>query len=269
MHISFFGSPRPEIVKILDDFVARYGNCDTPDAEYIVAIGGDGTVLRALHAASRAGGKPVFGMRVGNSRGHLANPLRLDDLKARLRAATPYSFHPLRVRIEDIAGRKRTLITINDASIVRRTRQAAKLLVMIDGIRYSKLCVGDGVVVATPLGSTAYNLSAGGPVLPLQSGLLVVTCIAPTQPSCAPIATEDSSVIELEVVAPAWRPARLETDVEEAPDIARASIALARDIVCTLMFDKNPLLHARPFSEMERVGFNLHTADRLPELAHG
>ena len=264
MRISFFGSARPEVVKVLNELEARYGNCDTVDAECVVAVGGDGTVLRALHAATRAAGKPVFGMRVGNSRGYLANPMRLDDLETRLRVATRYSFHPLRVSIQHVGGLQRTLVSINDVSLIRRTRQAAKLLVAIDGTRSGALFVGDGVVVATPLGSTAYNWSAGGPILPLQSGLLAIAGIAPTYPAWAQIATEDSSVIELEVVTPAWRPTRLETDVEEVADIARATIALARDIVCTLMFDENPLLHARPLSQPARHGINPRVTDRLP-----
>ena len=269
MRISFFGSARPEIVKVLNELEARYGNCDISDAECVVAIGGDGTALRALHAATRAAGKPVFGMRVGNSRGYLANPVRLDGLEARLRVATRYSFHPLRIGMEDVTGLRRTLMSINDVSLVRRTRQAAKLLVAIDGTRYGAMFVGDGIVVATPLGSTAYNWSAGGPILPLQSGLLAITGIAPAYPAWAQIATEDNSVIELEVVTPAWRPTRLETDVEEASDIARATIALARDVVCTLMFDENPLLQARPSSEIARHGLNSRAADRLPRPPRG
>lgn len=264
MRISFFASARPEVVRVSSELEARYGNCEISDAECVVAIGGDGTVLRALHAATRASGKPVFGMRIGNSKGYLANAALLDDLEARLRVATRYSFHPLRVTVDDVKGRQRSLISINDVSLVRRTRQAAKLLVAIDGTRYGTMFVGDGIVVATPLGSTAYNLSAGGAILPLQSSLLAISGIAPVRPAAwAQIATEDDGVIELEVVAPAWRPTRLETDVEDVPDIARARIVLARDIVCTLMFDENPILRAHPLSKPSPVERIPVAAERL------
>ena len=259
MRISFFASARPEAVRCLGEFEARYGNCEFSDAECVVAIGGDGTVLRALHTAMLVSGKPVFGMRVGNSRGYLANSAFVDDLEARLSAAVRYSFHPLRVTVEDSSGVQRSLTSINDVSLVRRTRQAAKLVVSIDGTRYGTMFVGDGIVVATPLGSTAYNLSAGGAILPLQAGLLAVSGIAPVSPAgWAQIATEDDNVVELEVVAPIWRPVRLETDIEEVQDVRRARVGLARDIVCTLMFDDNPILRAHPLSKassVERVPF--------------
>lgn len=253
MRIAFIGSSRPEAEKALGVLIERYGQNDPAEADYVVAVGGDGTTLRALHAGLGAGCKPVFAMRQDGSLGFLANPFQLDDLEPRLERAVRYSFHPLRVRSEDIAGAHQILLAINDVSLMRQTRRAAKLLVEIDGTRCGTVFVGDGVLVATPLGSTAYNRSAGGPLLPLQSSLLAVTGIAPFGGrSWSHIAMDDTSVVDLEVVTPAHRPVRLETDVQALQDIARAQISVARDVICTLLFDDNPILRSRSFPQPER-----------------
>lgn len=250
MRISFLASARPDAQAVLGDMIDRYGQSEIAKADYIVALGGDGTALRALHAALGIAGRPVFAMRLGTSVGFLGNPFRPDDLETRLAKAVRYSFHPLRIRTEDISGGIKTMLSINDASLLRQTRLTAKLLVGLDEGRCENVFVGDGILVATPIGSTAYNRSAGGPLLPLQSSLLALTGIAPYGgKSWSHIAMDDTGVISVEVVTPAWRPVRLETDIEELYDIARAEITLARDFVCTLMFDTNPILEVRPLPE--------------------
>ncbi|WP_313613242.1 NAD kinase [Rhizobium sp.] len=250
MRISFVASSRPDAQSALGQFTDRYGQSDPSAADCIVAIGGDGTTLRALHATLGPGAKPVFAMRMGTSVGFLANPLRFNDLEPRLEKAVRYSFHPLRIRTETTSGIRKSVLTINDATFVRQTRLTAKLLVSVDGTECGGVFVGDGVLISTPLGSTAYNRSAGGPVLPLNAGILALTGIAAygARP-WANTALDDSSVVTVDVMAPAWRPVRLETDVDELSDIARAEATLARDVICTLLFDANPILKARPFVE--------------------
>jgi NAD+ kinase len=254
MNIAFIGSSRPEARKALGDLIDRYGQSELAEADYVVALGGDGTVLRALHRVLPARRRPVFAMRLDGSLGFLANPFRPDDLELRLRRAVPYSFHPLRIRSQDLAGTSEVFLSVNDASLVRQTRRAARLLVEIDGTACGPVFVGDGMLVATPLGSSAYNRSAGGPILPLQSSLLAVTGIAPFGGrSWTPVAIDDTSVIDLEVVTPAHRPVHLETDAHTAPDIARVQISLARDVIGTLLFDDNPILRSRSPQQPERA----------------
>ncbi|PWU70792.1 NAD kinase [Ochrobactrum sp. POC9] len=263
MRISFVASTRPDAQVVLGKLVDKYGHCETAEADYIVALGGDGTALRALHTAMGIVRKPVFAMRLGTSVGFLGNPFRLDDLEIRLTRAVRYSFHPLRVRIEDISGAQKTVLSINDASLMRQTRLTAKLLVSLDGARCEDVFVGDGILVATPIGSTAYNRSCGGPLLPLQSSLLAVSGIAPySGKSWSHIAIDDTGTVSVEVIAPAWRPVRLETDIEELRDIARVEILLAREFICTLMFDSNPILQSRPLpgGVAEAIAHQAHPA---------
>lgn len=247
MRIAFMGSSRPATEKALGDLIDRYGQSSLTSADYVVCLGGDGTTLRALHAVLAARSTPVYAMRQQGSVGFLANSLQLDDLEQRLIRAVPYSFHPLRIRSQDIAGTSEVLFSVNDACLLRQTRRVAKLLVEIDGTRYGAIFSGDGMLVATPLGSTAYNRSAGGALLPLQSSLLTLTGIAPYEGErlWSNVAMDDTSVIDLEVVTPSDRPVRLETDTQTVSQIARVRISIARDLVATLLFDQNPILSSR------------------------
>lgn len=145
------------------ELAARYGQCDLGDADYVVALGDDGTVLEALYAVMAAGTlQPVFAMRLAGSVGHLANPLEPSGLSKRLRTARRVSFHPLKADVEHPGGHA-TLLAINEIVLMRQRLQAARLQVTA-GQRRFPWPTGDGLVIATRIGSSGYNRSAGGPV---------------------------------------------------------------------------------------------------------
>ena len=178
--IAFVASPTPEASEARDRLAARYGDCPSAEADVIVALGGDGLMLQTLH---RHMGRriPIYGMNRG-SVGFLMNEYGEDGLRERLAAAVPNHIHPLRMSATDTGGSLHEALAINDVSLFRQTYQAAKISISIDGkVRLAEL-LGDGVLVATPAGSTAYNLSAHGPILPINARLLALTPISPFRP---------------------------------------------------------------------------------------
>ena len=162
------------------EFAQRYRGVAPESAEVIVALGGDGFMLQTLHAFMNTG-KPIYGMHCG-SVGFLMNDFSLERLPERLRAATENVVHPLRMRAIDAKGDAQEAYAINEVSMLRQSYQAAKLEVAIDGQVRLKELVADGILVATPAGSTAYNLSAHGPILPIYAPLLALTPLSAFRP---------------------------------------------------------------------------------------
>jgi NAD+ kinase len=160
------------------EFIDRYGQCDLDTATHIVAIGGDGTALRALHAALRTSHVPVFAMRLSGSVGALGNPLCLANLRERLEAARRMTIYPLKAEAHSTAGGISCAFGINEVVISRQHLQAANLRVRAGSTERWRKVIGDGVLVASPIGSAGYNQSAGGPILPLDSQLLALTGMA-------------------------------------------------------------------------------------------
>ena len=158
----------------------RYGNADPKDADVIVALGGDGLMLQTLHRFMGSG-KPIYGMHRGTV-GFLMNEFAVDDLIERLDAAHTTVIHPLLMRARDADGRVHEFRAINEVSLFRETEQAAHLRILIDGKERLAELVADGVLVATPAGSTAYNFSVQGPIIPIDSPLLALTPISPFRP---------------------------------------------------------------------------------------
>jgi len=260
----FVASPRPEGQKAQCELIKRYGQAELAAADYVVAIGGDGTTLRALHATLGGETKPVFAMRLQGSVGSLGNSYRLTDLPRRLEQAVRFAFHPLQADAEHSTGEKRSVFTINDASLLRQTRLTAKLLITVNAIKDGTAFIGDGILLASPIGSTAYNRSAGGPLLPLGSDLLVLTGIAPYRTGTwSHVALKDDAIVDVEVLAPIWRPVRLETDVEELPNIARVRIRLARQRTLVLLFDPELPLQERQMQRFEGSNVALSPAGRF------
>jgi NAD+ kinase len=178
--ICFLSSGAKEADHALEKLVARYGNCAPEDAEVIVALGGDGLMLTTLHRTMDAP-KPIYGMNRG-SVGFLMNEYAERGLRERLAAARPSIIHPLLMCATNVAGGKTTARAINEVSLLRQTYQAAKLTISIDGaVRLAEL-IADGVLVSTPAGSTAYNLSANGPILPLDAPLMALTPLSAFRP---------------------------------------------------------------------------------------
>ena len=231
-------SPTEAAQDAADELRARYDWVEEPRADAIVALGGDGFMLQTLHALM-AGDRmlPVFGMNRGTV-GFLMNQYVADGLPDRVAAARRFALHPLTMTATTVGGAVVISPAINEVSLLRETRQAAKLEIAIDGrVRMSELAC-DGVLVATPAGSTAYNLSAHGPILPLSSDLLALTPISPFRPRrWRGALIPDSSLVEVNVLEAGKRPVSAVADQVEVRDVAQVRVVSDRRVTLTLLFD--------------------------------
>ncbi len=176
-HIAFVASHTPEAREARAQLEKRYGNADPAKADVIVALGGDGLMLQTLHNFMSSG-KPIYGMHRGTV-GFLMNDFVVDGLIERLAAAHRTVIHPLVMQTRDVHGRNAEHRAINEVSLFRQTAQAANLRILIDGQERLAELIADGVLVSTPAGSTAYNLSVQGPIIPINAPLLALTAISP------------------------------------------------------------------------------------------
>jgi NAD+ kinase len=215
-------------------------------AEQVVALGGDGFMLQTLHTMIEARSSvPVFGMNLGTI-GFLMNDWRLAGLDDRLARAKPFRVSPLEATIETVDGERRVLPAINEVSMLRETRQTAKLEVTVNGRVVLPELVCDGILVATPAGSTAYNLSAHGPILPLGSNLLALTPISPFRPRrWRGAILPEKARIGLRVLEADKRPVSAVADQREIRDVARVDIAIDQMRALTLLFDPEHALDER------------------------
>jgi NAD+ kinase len=224
----------------------RYRFLPPDQAETLVALGGDGFMLHTLHAMLERGSpKPVFGMNRGTF-GFLMNEWRLDNLPERIAGAKAIRVAPLEMRATTVSGETFIHAAINEVSLLRETRQTAKIEVLVNGRAAMPELVCDGVLVATPAGSSAYNLSAGGPILPLQAKMLALTPISPFRPRrwSGAILPDDTAVC-LRVLEPEHRPVSAVADQTEVRDVARVEITLDRERSLTLLFDPEHALDER------------------------
>jgi len=224
----------------------RYKFASPDEAEIFVAVGGDGFMLHVLHDMLERGlPKPVFGMNRGTV-GFLMNEWRLDRLSERIAAAKAIRVAPLEMRATTVGGKTFTHAAINEVSLLRETRQTAKIEVLVDGRVALPELVCDGVLVATPAGSSAYNLSAGGPILPLQAKMLALTPISPFRPRrwSGAILPDDTAVC-LQVLEPENRPVSAVADQIEVRDVTKVEIGLDRERSLTLLFDPEHALDER------------------------
>lgn len=228
----------------------RYLFAEERHATTLVALGGDGFMLHTLHQMLDGGeAKPVFGINRGTV-GFLMNEWRLDCLGERIAAAKAVKIAPLSMRAETIHGHEWTHAAINEVSLLRETRQAVKIEVVVNGRVVLPELVGDGVLVATPAGSTAYNFSARGPILPLSSPLLALTPIAPFRPRrWSGALLSDDTRICFRVHDPADRLVSAVADQFEVRDVALVEIALDRSRSLTLLFDPDHALDERIAAE--------------------
>ncbi|MBN8814917.1 MAG: NAD kinase [Sphingomonas sp.] len=217
------------------------------EAELIVALGGDGFMLQTLHAMLERRGDPVpvFGMNLGTV-GFLMNEWRGDGLDARLERAKSFKVTPLQMTARTVSGESFVLPAINEVSLLRETRQTAKLEVTVnDRIVLPELAC-DGILAATPAGSTAYNLSANGPILPLGSGMIALTAISAFRPRrWRGAVLPEKARITLKVLEPAKRPVSAVADQREVRDVAQVDIAIDRTRELTLLFDPEHALDDR------------------------
>jgi NAD+ kinase len=225
---------------------ARHDFVAVRDADVVVALGGDGFLLHTLHEALLASEpKPVFGMNLGTV-GFMMNEFDATDLPARIAAARAFTLHPLLMTAETVSGEIITSPAINEVSLLRETRQTAKMEIAIDGkVRMEEL-ICDGVLVATPAGSTAYNLSAHGPILPLQADLLALTPISPFRPRrWRGALLPQASIIEFRVLEARKRPVSAVADQREVRDVASVRVVTDKSIRLELLFDPGYALDDR------------------------
>lgn len=249
--IAFVASEVPEAIEAQAALIKRYGETEPHEADAIVALGGDGFMLQTLHRFINDK-IPIYGMNRG-SVGFLMNDYREDDLIERLQAAEISRIHPLSMIATDAAGKAHKSLAINEISLFRQRYQAAKLQIAIDGkVRLEEL-ICDGVLVSTPAGSTAYNLSAHGPILPIKSQLLAVTPISPFRPRRWRGALVPNRVhVTITVLEDAKRPVSAVADHFETRDVVKVDIEQARAIELFLMFDREHGLEERILTEQFR-----------------
>jgi NAD+ kinase len=245
--LHFVASDAPEAQAVLSKLRARYGDAGAEDSDVIVALGGDGFMLQTLHAFLNRG-VPIYGLNLG-SVGFLMNSFREDDLPKRIEAAEPTKIRPLLMRTVSPAG-ERTALAFNEVSLLRQTHQAAKLRIVLDGKTRLDELVCDGILVSTPAGSTAYNLSAHGPILPIDSALLAMTPLSAFRPRRWRGALLPRHVqIQFDILEPAKRPVSAVADNTEIRDVSRVDVAEDRDTTVTMLFDAGHSLDERILDE--------------------
>lgn len=246
--LHFCASPRPDAQSALDRMTRRYGQVSAAEAEVIVPLGGDGWMLETLRGRFQDR-TPVYGMHRGTV-GFLMNEYRETDLIERINSAVRAVIYPLEMRATRVDGSIELLLAINEVSLLRQTSQTAKLNIVVDGRERLRELSADGVLVATPAGSTAYNLSAHGPILPIGANLLALTPISPFRPRRwrGALLRHDARV-EIVVKDAEQRRVAASADTQEVRDVARVSIREDRSKPLTMLFDEGQALDERILQE--------------------
>jgi NAD+ kinase len=246
--IAFVASETPEAQAAAEELRVRYGGVAADEADVVVALGGDGLMLQTLHRFMGTG-KPIYGMHRG-SVGFLMNDFSGEDLPARLEAAHISIVHPLLMMAEDNASVMHQARAINEVSLFRSSYQAAKLRVIVDGKTRLAELVADGVLLATPAGSTAYNLSASGPILPLNAPLLALTPLSPFRPRrWRGALLPDHAKVRIDVLEADKRPVSAVADHTEIRGVARVDIVMDRSVDLVMLHDPGHSLDERILRE--------------------
>ena len=246
--IAFVASPNAEAKAARERLIERYGDTPAATADVIVALGGDGFMLQTLHKFMTSG-KPIYGMHRGTV-GFLMNEYSHDSLRERLAAARNTVIHPLLMRARDGENRTHEFHAFNEVSVFRQSSQAAHLRILVDGEERLKELVADGVLVATPAGSTAYNLSAQGPIIPISASLMALTPISPFRPRRWHGALlPDAARVRVEVVSPDRRPAAAVADHDEVRAVHAVDIKMDHGIETHILFDPGHSLDERILRE--------------------
>lgn len=243
-NIAFVASDVAIAQKALKGLAKRYGNLTPDKAKVIVALGGDGFMLQTLHATQHLGA-PVYGMNCGTI-GFLMNGFEEDDLPNRLAAAVVEKINPLAMVAQCTDGSRHEALAINEVSLLRAGPQAAKLRVSVNGkVRMEEL-VCDGALVCTPAGSTAYNYSAHGPVLPIDSDVLALTAIAPFRPRrWRGALLPKAAVVRFDVLQPEKRPVMADADSRSVRDVLWVEIKSDTSVAHRILFDPGHGLEER------------------------
>jgi NAD+ kinase len=247
-NIAFVASDTEEAIAARGSLAERYGDTPPEEADIIVALGGDGLMLQTMHRYLNKG-VPIYGMNRG-SVGFLLNDYHDESLIDRLERAETTIIHPLRMTAHDRAHQQHEALAINEVSLFRQIYQAAKLKISVDGkVRLPEL-ICDGVLVSTPAGSTAYNLSAHGPILPIDAPLFVLTPISPFRPRRwrGAILPNKARVV-FEVIEPEKRPVSAVADNTEFRDVVAVEVKEESELDIVMMFDPGHSLAERILSE--------------------
>ena len=250
--IAFLASQAPDALAAQAAMADRYGHHAPGDADVLCALGGDGFMLQTLHRHGSLG-KPVYGMKLG-SVGFLMNLHRggddTPDLLERIGAAEPAVLRPLEMIASTESGASVGSLAYNEVSLLRQSRQAAHIAIELNGQTRLEELVCDGVILSTPAGSTAYNFSAHGPILPLGSSVVALTPIAPFRPRRwrGALLKADTEV-RFRVLDPYKRPVSATADSHEVRDVVEVTIRESRDRSVTLLFDPEHNLEERILSE--------------------
>jgi NAD+ kinase len=252
LRVAFCASDRPEAEDARRALAARYGEIAESEADVVVALGGDGFMLETLHRHIDDH-KPIYGMNRG-SVGFLMNEYSEEGLMERIRDAERAVIHPLSMEAVDVAGVTHQALAINDVSLLRQTRQTAKLRILVDGkVRLSELQC-DGVLVATPAGSTAYNLSAHGPIVPLDAKVLALTPISAFRPRrWRGALLAHTARVTFEILESDKRPISAVADNFEVRDVVEVRVAEDRRISLNMLFDAGRSLEERVLAEQFSV----------------
>ena len=249
--MTFVSSGTPEANAAVENLRARYGEASLDEASVVVALGGDGLMLQTLHKIMKRR-LPVYGMNFG-SVGFLMNEFSPDDLTERLAAARPTHIYPLAMQVRDVEGRSHEALALNEVSLFRSTFQAAKIEISVDGeVRLEEL-ICDGVLLSTPAGSTAYNLSAHGPILPINAHLLALTPISPFRPRrWRGAILGNDAVVRFRTRETEKRPVSAVADNVEFPKVLEVTVREDRSHQVTLLFDPGHSLEDRVLAEQFR-----------------
>ncbi len=230
---------------------ALYGQSRVEEADTIVALGGDGVMLQAIHDYMGTG-RRIYGMNRG-SVGFLMNDYSEDRLRERVQAALPETIRPLEMVAIDADGASHTLMAINEVALFRQSAQAAKIRISVDDkVRLEEL-ICDGVMVATPVGSTAYNLSAHGPILPLDSPLLALTPVSPFRPRrWRGALLPNRAVVRFDILEPGKRPVNAVADHSEVKSVISVTVSESRSATATILFDASHSWSERILAEQFR-----------------
>jgi NAD+ kinase len=246
--IAFVASTSTEAQQSRAVLAQRYGDADPASADIIVALGGDGLMLQTLHRFMTSG-KPIYAMHRGTV-GFLMNDFREDALVERLAAAQTTLIHPLLMRVRDTHGKRHEAYAINEVALFRQSHQAAHLRILIDGKERLAELASDGVMVATPAGSTAYNLSAQGPIIPINAPLLALTPISPFRPRrWRGALLPDTATVVIEVLEADKRPVAAVADHDEVRAVASVEVVMDRKIAIPMLFDPGHSLDERILRE--------------------
>ena len=248
MKIAFVASAVKEAQQAVHRLKQKYGDVTPEEADAIVVLGGDGLMLQTLHS-NGIRNQPIYGMNFG-SVGFLMNEYSEDDLIGRLQKAETNVIHPLRSLVQASDGSEKLCMAINEVALFRQSYQAAKLRVSVDGKVRLQEMICDGILLATPAGSTAYNLSVHGPIIPLNSPLLALTPISPFRPRRwrGAILKNEAKVV-IKVLEAKKRPVSVGTEMEEIKSAVKVEIAEDQNISIRLMFDPGHALDERSLSE--------------------